>query len=115
MRLFEIASAEEQMALLKLIMDKTWEALTTQQRQQAQQKATAKPKQAKPRNPKAPYAPPPKPPKPLAAYVPAPQPIAQAPKPAPPSPKASFDSKSGFNPQRATNKKIAGDDDEGYS
>ncbi len=57
MRLFEIASAEEQMALLKLIMDKTWEALTTQQRQQAQQKATAKPKPAKLRSTKAPYAP----------------------------------------------------------
>lgn len=59
MRLFEIASAEEQMALLKLIMDKTWEALTTQQRQQAQQKATPKPKPAKARSPKVPYAPPP--------------------------------------------------------
>ena len=62
MRINEIANAEEQVGLLKLIMDKTWEAIATQQRQQAaqaQQKAAAKPKQAKPRNPKAPYAPPP--------------------------------------------------------
>lgn len=65
MRMHEIASAEEQMALLKLIMDKTWEALTAQQRQQASQakaKAIPKPKTpAKPKATKAPYAPPPKP------------------------------------------------------
>jgi hypothetical protein len=56
-RINEIANAEEQVGLLKLIMDKTWEAIAAQQRQQAaqaQQKAATKP-----RNPKAPYAPPP--------------------------------------------------------
>ena len=37
MRISEIANAEEQIGLLKIIMDKTWEALATQQRQQAQQ------------------------------------------------------------------------------
>ena len=115
MRLFEIASAEEQMALLKLIMDKTWEALTTQQHQQAQQKAAAKPKQAKPRIPKAPYAPPPpKPPKPRAASLSAP-PIASPPMPVPLSQKASFDSKSGFSPQRIANKRNGVDGEEGYS
>lgn len=46
MRLYEIASAEEQMALLKLIMDNTWQALVTQARQQAQQ--TAKKRAVKP-------------------------------------------------------------------
>lgn len=65
MRIHEIASAEEQMALLKLIMDKTWEALTAQQRQQASQaqaKAIPKPNtSAKPKVTKAPYATPPKP------------------------------------------------------
>ena len=62
MRISEIANAEEQVGLLKIIMDKTWEAIAAQQRQQAaqaQQKATPKPKPAKPRSPKAPYAPPP--------------------------------------------------------
>ena len=112
MRLFEIASADEQMALLKLIMDKTWEALAIQQRQQAQQKTAAKPRQAKPRTPKVPYA---LPPKPRAASMAAPQSVAQTPKPVPPSPKASFDSKTGFSPQKLTNKKITGDDEEGYS
>jgi hypothetical protein len=62
MRISEIANAEEQVGLLKIIMDKTWEAIATQQRQQAQQaqqKAASKPRTAKPRSPKAPYAPPP--------------------------------------------------------
>ena len=37
MRIKEIANAEEQVGLLKLIMDKTWDAIATQQRQQRQQ------------------------------------------------------------------------------
>ncbi len=65
MRIHEIASAEEQMALLKLIMDKTWEALTAQKRQQASQsRANVIPKPKTPTKPKVmkgPYAPPPKP------------------------------------------------------
>jgi hypothetical protein len=66
MRLVEIASAQEQMALLRLIMDKTWEALSVQARQQVAQnraakarivkarsspRATIKPMQAIPRRP----------------------------------------------------------------
>jgi len=39
MRLFEIASAEEQIALFKLVSDSVWAALDTQQRQQAEQRA----------------------------------------------------------------------------
>jgi outer membrane biosynthesis protein TonB len=61
-RISEIANAEEQVGLLKIIMDKTWEAIAAQQRQQAaqaQQKATPKPKPVKARSPKVPYAPPP--------------------------------------------------------
>jgi hypothetical protein len=42
MRLFEIASAEEQIALFKLVTDKVWQALDDQKQQQAaQQKAAA--------------------------------------------------------------------------
>ncbi len=51
MRISEIANAEEQIGLLKIIIDKTWEALATQQRQQAQQaqqKAASKPRAVKP-------------------------------------------------------------------
>jgi hypothetical protein len=77
MRIHEIASAEEQIALLKLIMDKTWEALTTQKRQQASQlntKASPKPKTlAKSKVTKTPYTPPPLPKpqqKPLAKRAP---------------------------------------------
>lgn len=45
MRIVEFASAQEQMALLKLIFDKTWETLGTQAKQQAQatQQRAAKP------------------------------------------------------------------------
>ena len=42
MRINEIASAEEQIALWKLIADNVWTALDTQQRQQAQQNAVKK-------------------------------------------------------------------------
>ena len=120
MRLFEIASAEEQMALLKLIMDNTWEALTTQQRQQAaqaQQKAATKPKQVKPRSPKVPYAsPPPKLPTPRKQPTLAKPPYIQSPaamqpqqarvatpsKSLPSLQKASNDSKDGFIQQRSS-------------
>jgi hypothetical protein len=121
MRLFEIASAEEQMALLRLIMDKTWEALTAQQRQEAQQaqrKAASKPRAVKPRNRKAPYAPPPpKLPSPHKPVVQAKAPHTQKQLPAhtsqqagvatlskslPTLQKASSDSKDGFLQQRST-------------
>ena len=39
MRLLEIASAEEQIALFKLVSDSVWQALTTQQKQQADAEA----------------------------------------------------------------------------
>lgn len=39
MRLLEIASAEEQIALFKLVSDSVWAALTTQQQQQAEERA----------------------------------------------------------------------------
>ena len=60
MRIKEIANAEEQVGLLKLIMDKTWEALATQARQQSQQKASTKPPATKVRTPKATHVPQPK-------------------------------------------------------
>lgn len=39
MRFFEFASAEEQVALFKLVSDSVWQALATQQKQQADQAA----------------------------------------------------------------------------
>ena len=42
MRLREFASAEDQLALLKLIMDHTWAALATQAAAQAQERARTK-------------------------------------------------------------------------
>lgn len=46
MRIYEIASAEDQIALFKLITDKVWQALGDQQRADAQAKA-AQPLKAK--------------------------------------------------------------------
>ena len=48
MRLMEFASAEEQIALFRLITDNIWTALAQQQKQQAAEKAQ-KARQAKPR------------------------------------------------------------------
>ena len=120
MRISEIANAEEQIGLLKIIMDKTWEALATQQRQQAQQaqqKAASKPRAVKPASPKAPYAPPPpKLPSPHKPVVQAKVPHIQKALPAfthqqtkagtlgksmPSLQKASNDSKDGFLQQRS--------------
>ncbi len=53
MRIFEIASAEDQLALWKLISDNVWTTISQQARTEAQQKAAAaarsriKPKKAK--------------------------------------------------------------------
>jgi len=65
MRIMEIANAEEQLALLRLIMDKTWDAVAVQVEQQKQadseRKAQAKlkPRSRKPFSiPKAPSPPP---------------------------------------------------------
>ena len=70
MRIFEIASAEDQLALWKLISDNVWTAISQQARTEAQQKAAAaaksriNPKKAKkPKKPvRVPVVPKPKPP-----------------------------------------------------
>ena len=41
MRIFEIADAEAQLALWKLVNDSVWTAIQTQQHEQAKQKAAA--------------------------------------------------------------------------
>ena len=65
MRIMEIANAEEQVALLKLIMDKTWEAVAQQAAQQkqaeAQRKAQAKSKPRSRKSVKLPHIPAPPP------------------------------------------------------
>ena len=70
MRFTEIANAEDQVALWRLISDNVWSAVMAQAKQAAAQKAqaaaTPKPKNFKPKKPipKAPPAPKPKPPTP---------------------------------------------------
>ena len=60
MRIDEIASAEDQIALFKLITDKVWQSLGDQQRMEAEAKAAqplkAKLKAATPKKPKPPAA-----------------------------------------------------------
>lgn len=127
MRIKEIANAEEQVGLLKLIMDKTWEALATQARQQSQQKASTKPPATKVRTPKATHVPQPKklpaPPNPQQQKQP---PLKQKPivpraqpakastlgKALPTTQKASYGAKDVFIPQRssALEKEKEGDD-----
>lgn len=121
MRINEIANAEEQVELLKIIMDKTWEAIAAQQRQQAlqaQQKVASKPRAVKRRNPKVPYTPPPpklpSPHKPavqakvaqiqksLPAHTTQQSRVATLGKSLPALQKASNDSKDGFLQQRST-------------
>jgi len=126
-RIKEIANAEEQVGLLKLIMDKTWEALATQARQQSQQKASTKPSAIKVRTPKATHVPQPKklpaPPNPQQQKQPPLQqkPIAPRAQPAkastlgkalPTTQKASYGAKDVFIPQRssALEKDKEGDD-----
>jgi hypothetical protein len=78
MRIDEIASAEDQIALFKLITDKVWQALGDQQRAEAEAKA-AQPLKAKlkPTSPKKPKSP---------AARPAPKPTIRAATPATPKP-----------------------------
>ena len=67
MRIFEIASAEEQLALWKLISDNVWTTISQQARTEAQQRAAAAAKsRLKPKKPKKLKKPPraPAPPKP---------------------------------------------------
>ncbi len=60
MRIYEIASADDQIALFKLITDKVWQALGDQQRAEAETKAAqplkAKLKPISPKKPKPPAA-----------------------------------------------------------
>jgi hypothetical protein len=90
MRIVEFTSAQEQMALLKLIFDKTWETLGTQAKQQAQAKAsqqrTTKPT-AKRKGLKRVGAPVPKP---LAPKVPAPSITKHTPQPTQASPQQKY-------------------------
>lgn len=110
MRLYEIASAEEQMALLKLIMDNTWQALVTQARQQAQQtakKRAAKPVTATTRKaiPAVTYR---------AALSKNPLPVATT-QSQTTIQKTANDSKPAFDTQKLASRQNAVDDDEGYS
>ncbi len=86
MRIMEIANAEEQVALLKLIMDKTWEAVAQQAAQQkqaeAQRKAQSKSKPRSRKSVKLPHVPvPPLPKKPKPNLSKQPTPTAKTPNP----------------------------------
>jgi hypothetical protein len=79
MRMYEIANAEDQLGLLRIIMNNTWSAISQQASAQAKQKAAeaSKPKA------KAPKAPTPKAVK--LPQRPMPSPIPQQARPAPPT------------------------------
>jgi hypothetical protein len=75
MRFNEIANADDQLALWRLISDNVWSAVMAQAKEQARLKAQAavnpKPKRIKPKKivPKKPPAPKPKPPAPKAPTI----------------------------------------------
>jgi hypothetical protein len=81
LRLVEIASAEEQIALFKLITDKVWQSLVDQKRQADEQAAQQRRAQAMTGGGRAKRAPTPKPIKPLKPIKP--QPLTPPPKPKP--------------------------------
>ena len=81
MRLVEIASAEEQIALFKLITDKVWQSLADQKRQADEQAGQQRRAQAMTGGGRAKRAPTPKPIKPLKPIKPVP--VAPPPKPQP--------------------------------
>jgi len=56
MRMYEIANAEDQLGLLRVIMNNTWSAISQQASAQAKQKAAqaSKPKAKAPKAPKIP-------------------------------------------------------------
>jgi hypothetical protein len=81
LRLVEIASAEEQIALFKLITDKVWQSLADQKRQADEQTAQQRRAQAMTGGGRAKRAPTPKPIKPLKPIKP--QPLTPPPKPKP--------------------------------
>ncbi len=78
MRMYEIANAEDQLGLLRIIMNNTWSAISQQASTQAKQKAAEASK---------PKAKPPKAPKPKAVKLPqrpTPSPVPQQIRPVPP-------------------------------
>lgn len=79
MKVKEVTNPEEQLALLRVIIDNTWGAIKQQADAHARQRAeqpTPRPKKGATSLKPAPYAPkPPALPKPKAAYPPKPQPI----------------------------------------
>jgi hypothetical protein len=81
LRLVEIASAEEQIILFKLITDKVWQSLADQKRQADEQAAQQRRAQAMTGGGRAKRAPTPKPIKPLKPIKP--QPLTPPPKPKP--------------------------------
>jgi hypothetical protein len=81
LRLVEIASAEEQIALFKLITDKVWQSLADQKRQADEQTAQQRRAQAMTGGGRAKRAPTSKPIKPLKPIKP--QPLTPPPKPKP--------------------------------
>jgi len=90
MRIVEIASAEEQLALWKLISDSIWTTIGQQARAEAQQKAAATAQAAlKPKKPKKPKK--------------LPKPILPA-KPKPPSPKTNQHKPQSTVPQRSVSR-----------
>ena len=68
MRFNEFSNAQDQLALVKLILDNTWAALTQQAAEQKREKALPKPPKKSKRiaKPNIPAPPKPKPPKPIA-------------------------------------------------
>lgn len=84
MKIKEITNAQDQLDLLRVIIDNTWSAIRQQAQVQANQKATQSSKPKAPKLPKkAPYVAPPKP-------LPKPNPIQQKAKPQLPSNQSSI-------------------------
>jgi hypothetical protein len=85
--MYEIASAEEQIALFKLVTDKVWQSLADQKRQEAEQRALAQRSAAASGGVRAKRgAASPKPIKPIKPVPQAPAPVAVASQPLQPTP-----------------------------
>jgi hypothetical protein len=85
--MYEIASAEEQIALFKLVTDKVWQSLADQKRQEAEQRALAQRSAAASGGVRAKRgAASPKPIKPIEPVPQAPAPVAVASQPLQPTP-----------------------------
>ena len=61
MKIKEVTNPEEQLGLLRVIIDNTWAAIKQQADANAKQKASQPTPKANPRHPKVPYAPKPQP------------------------------------------------------